>query len=491
MPKKRHQAKYSKPQSTAPSSLGASSSASTSVGSKSKGVNELLADLRRSSLASSSRTTLTTTTPTVPPALQHILQIPDLPPQPPRRVPRFDATGRRLPPGPPPPLSWLSRSSSNVSSRAHANDARRTGGALQGLPGSYEPDKGSLMDMLLRRMAMHWHFQRDYDRYYLHTLPTRVRAALVRYVGLWHETGLSAGDLRNILIPPTLDEEDGGQDRHGLGPEDLVSLNCDIYALDLAGSVGNSMTVKELADVIYPRQLAREAPKEVQESWDTADAPSLPPTLLPNLTHLSLAAVPGVSGGPGLSWKQLLSFAAKSPTLTHLSLAYWPEPTLTPNAKATTMVSPEGHVAQYSSTGPYAHTLDDNWSEAVILLRKLSKLWYRLEHLDLTGCSSWWKALKADANGNDAKTSSKVDWCGPWGKVSHLRLRYGYELDANKPFAEKEKIETAAALAKSIEMHIILKRSGQGRFITVDSDRADDVRRKVADIWPSFDDEAD
>ncbi|KAF9870343.1 putative tafazzin [Colletotrichum karsti] len=439
--------------------------------SQRKGVNELLADLRRSSLASSSRTTAASSaaTPTVPPALRQILHIPETPPPAPRRVPRFDATGRRVPPGPPPPRSWLNRACSNDSryTSAHAHAAT---GAVKGLPGSYEPDKGSLTDLLLRRMALNWDFQRDYDRYYLHTLPSRVRASLVRYVGTWHEAGLSAADLRNILIPPVVDEKDEGGEQLQLDLEELVSLNNDVYSLDLAGSVGRSMSIRELTDVLFPQQLAG-ASEEVQDSWDTAEAPSLPPKLLPNITHLSLAVVPGAcGGGPDVTWKQLLALAAKLPTLTHLSLAYWPEPSLTPNAKFATIVSPDGRTAQYSSTGAYSHTLDDDWTEAVILLRKLSKCLYGLEYLDLTGCGDWFKALMANVDGD------KIDWAGPWGKVSTLKLKYGYEISENTPIADGERFREAARMARTIERYIVTQRDGKGRFITVERDHIEDVR---------------
>ncbi|GKT92943.1 tafazzin [Colletotrichum tofieldiae] len=311
-----------------------------------------------------------------------------------------------------------------------------------------------MMDIVLRRMALNWEFQRDYDQYYLHTLPSRVRASLAKYVGVWYEGGASAADLRNIL------HEDGSEhQQHQVEAEALVSLNSNVYFLDLTGSVGHSMSVRELSDVIFPQKLARASE-----------------ALLPNITHLCLAVTPSVhqqGGGPGVSWKQLLALAAKLPTLTHLSLAYWPEPSLTPNAKFSTIVAPDGRTQQYSGTGAYAHTLDDDWSEAVILLRKLSKCLYGLEYLDLTGCGAWFKALMANVDGD------KVDWSGPWGKVSTLKLRYGYDVSEDTPIADSERYRDAAEMARSVEKAIVAQRAGKGRFINVDSDPTDDV-------WLSF-----
>ncbi len=104
------------------------------------------------------------------------------------------------------------------------------------------------------------------------------------------------------------------------------------------------------------------------------------------------------------SWRQLLSLASRFTALTHLSLAYWPEPTLTPNAKLASVVSPDGRTVQYGGTGPYSHSLDNDWSEAILLLRRLSKVLYRLEYLDLTGCAEWYPALYSEADGDT------IDW---------------------------------------------------------------------------------
>lgn len=323
-----------------------------------------------------------------------------------------------------------------------------------------------MIDLVLRRMAVDWEFQSVYDQHYLHTLHSRLRSALIAYVGIWGDKGVSSRDLRIMTRPSTEEQEEG--EAAGNSPESLATINDDFHCLDLSGSIGHSLTVREVADILFPPLHASPAAVQVQEAWDEAEAPSLPPQLLPNLTHLSLAVDPSTlsaAGGRPPSWKHLLSLASRLGSLTHLSLAYWPEPSLTPNAKfATVAGASSGRPVQYSGTGPYAHTLDDDWSEAVILLRRLSRSLYRLEYLDLTGCGSWFAALMYDRDGD------RVDWEVDWGKVTMLTLRDGYGVAEDTVLGDRERVRQAAATAERVEKHIVAKRSGKGRFIDVDRD---------------------
>ncbi|KAM0277145.1 hypothetical protein ACHAQH_006040 [Verticillium albo-atrum] len=489
MPKKKHQAKFAKPQSTAPASLGASASRPPPLASfdehlslisivswaetQTRGVNQLLADLRRASRASSNHpsysalassafasTTTSSGPTTLPPNLRHILQIPETPPPLPRRPPRNDANGRRLPPGPRAPQSWDAQ---------RGNLARQLGGRPAGheghaefhqLPDTYAPDRGSMIDLLLRKMALEWKFQGVYNQHYLSSLHSRLRSSLVAYIGMYGSQGVTASDIRLLLLPPSGDgEEEQPPDSHA-----VIELNNDLYFLDLSGSIAHSLSVRELTEVLFPPQLARSV-EAVQDSWDTADAPSLPPRLLPKLTHLSLAI--RASDTPAASWKHLLALAAKLPTLTHLSLAYWPEPSLTPNAKFSTVAGAQGRDVPYGGTGPYSHTLDDDWTEAIILLRRLSKYLYGLEYLDLTGCSAWFSVLTYDRDGD------RIDWEGHWGKITTLRLRYGFPVSEDTPEADREARANAIAIAQWVEKRIVSKRAGKGRIVTVERDEVE------------------
>ncbi|RYO78137.1 hypothetical protein DL762_008849 [Monosporascus cannonballus] len=458
-----HQAKYSKPPSVAPPSLSISSSSRTNSENHDRSVNDILADLRRSSIKNNCGpgTVLTHNAPSVPPELRQIFQIPEIPAPAPRRpAQRRIINGRRAPPGPPPPRSWISLSQSR---HAPPDFQTRVAGRIQHhpLPGAYYPDERSLVAVALQCIAKDLGQQRDWNRFYLYSLPSRIRSALLAYVSELYESGVSAGDLRLVLAGPPEEE----LLEYGLGRVDHGKWNADIYHLDLTGSLGKSLSLKELGDLLYPPAVAQES--GVLESWDSADAFLESPKLLPNLTHLSLAVDPVSS--PSVSWKQLLSFATKVPTLTHLNLSGWPEPSLTPNAKfAKVTSSTTGQSVQYGGTGPYSHSLDNDWSEAAILLRKLSKALYRLEYLDLTGCADWFPALKGGESGTT--TSNSLDWVGDWGTITTLRLCSAYALPEGATVGQISRFAEWIGVATEVEKYIRAQRSGKGRFITVEKD---------------------
>lgn len=458
MPKKRHQAKYSKPQSTAPASL--SSRSSAPHGGKDdhpgRSVNELLADLRRANLnGQPSASVAPLTAPSVPPAIRHILQLPETPAPPPRRPTRLDPRGRRLPPGPPPPRSWLSLS-------RHAprpgNDSALPdfGFERRDLPDAYRPESGSLIDISLRSIAIDWEYQRVYNQYYLYSLPSHLRAALIAYLGVWHEPGVSLQDLKSLLLPPPADEGYGNEP-----PPSPSTLNGDIQHFDLTGALGRLLKLRELSDLLFP-PVPGETRDSLQDSWDTPEQLPIHLPLLPTLTHLSLSIDPQNSSS--VSWKQLLAFSSHLPRLTHLSLAYWPEPSLTPNAKFASVVTASGRMVQYGGTNPYSHSLDGDWSEAISVLRRLSRNLYGLEYLDLTGCASWNQALTRTAE------HDFVDWSGHWGKITTLILRSGFSRPSDNRSAEADKYTETIMAGRRVERHIRSQRAGKGRWITVETD---------------------
>jgi hypothetical protein len=136
MPKKRFTSQYSKPQSTVHPSLSSSSAANSASSSSSRNylphlaprhaqllsdfqtladrdatpsVNDLIQSLRRTQVKPHERPTSTVTTPTLPPQIRQLLSQPETPAPRPRARDRrrFDINGRRIPPGPAPPRSWL------------------------------------------------------------------------------------------------------------------------------------------------------------------------------------------------------------------------------------------------------------------------------------------------------------------------------------------------------------------------------------------------
>lgn len=424
-----------------------------------RSVNQLLADLRRTNLSGqqpSSATVAQITAPSVPPNIATILQLPETPAPAPRRRARVDSRGRRPPPGPPAPRSWLSlsRHAPHLSPVPAAADLHE----YRPLPDIYTPDRGSLIDIVLRKIALSWEFQKSYNVYYLYSLPSHLRVALISHLSVLHEPGLSVSDLRILLTPQAPPEEDGVPESPQQSPS---SLNEDIFHLDLTASVGKSLRLRDLSNLLFPASADEIGP--LQESWETPETTTIPRALVPNLTYLSLAVSP--EQNVTASWKQLLSFSTHLPTLTHLSLAYWPEPSLTPNAKYASVIGPQGRTMQYGGTNPYSHTLDNDWSEAVIILRKLSKNLYGLEYLDLTGCSSWFKALMADAS------DDRIDWVGRWGKVTTLVLDTGYGPPSGVAESEVLNYKDTVARARAVERHIRSQRAGKGRWITVETDK--------------------
>ncbi|KAI1298900.1 tafazzin [Xylaria venustula] len=483
MPKKRHQPKYSKPPSVAPASLLLSSPSHSTSEHHDRSVNELLANLRRSTLNSQSVPSSSNsgssfsaaTTPSVPPALRHILQLPEPPAPVPRRPQRRDLGGRRPPPGPPPPRSWVTFSQSR---RATSSNTRHDGahGHIRywPMPGVYAPAEGSLMDLTLQHMALGWAQQRDWNRFYIYTLPSRLRSALLTRVSEIHSPGVSLMDLRLVLCGPP--ENELGE--YGLEPPDMNMLNSDFFTLDLTGSLGRSLTIKELQELLFGPKKATAPTDVVQDSWDLPSPVAGPVELLPNLTHLSLAVDPDST--LLVSWKQLLSLSEKLTQLTHLSLAGWPEPSLTPNAKLAKVVSPTtGRSVQYGGTGPYSHVLDGDWTEAILVLKRLSRLLYSLEYLDLTGCGDWIRALREESDGEFRVDF--VDWSGDWGKITNVRLNSGYRLTDNSSIAETLRFSGWVDEAIAVEKHIRAQRAGRGRWITVERDTVSETAQAIVE----------
>lgn len=346
-------------------------------------------------------------------------------------------------------------------------------------------------------MAADWEQQRDWNRFYIYNLPSRLRIALIAYISEFHNPGLTLKDLRLILQGPPNDE----LKKYGVSPPDHEVLNGDVRDLDLAGFIGRSLSVKELNDLLFPVSKALDQDSTtLVESWDAPSPTAGPSVLLPSLTRLSLAVDPTASRQP--SWRHLLAIAGKLSAITHLSLAGWPVPSLTPNAKHTKVLSPTtGQSVQYGGTGTYSHTLDDDWTEAALLLRRLSGRMYRLEHLDLGGCADWFPALKHVVRDDPENVEVCVDWAGAWGKITTLRLTSGYALPEERQHhrfsgvgGEEEaggggaggatkaqiiRFDEWVKTAAEVERHIRVQRGGRGKWITVERDVLPEYAKKV------------
>ncbi|KAK7190479.1 hypothetical protein DPSP01_005294 [Paraphaeosphaeria sporulosa] len=462
MPKK-HQPTYAstKPTYVHPSLQSSRNAASSSTPSP-QTVNERIQQLRREQAprATAQRrdevSEVVSGQRTVPPELRRILHMAEVDapkPKPGRRR----MHGERPPPGPAAPTSWLSRSrwAPDYARKPKTFDGHDNGvGRFCKLASVHNeefkrlPPARSLIHHCLRAFALHWEEVAIYEQHYLPALPFALKEAMLSYLSLYGER--SCLDFKTFKILFQSDSEVEG-----------ASGSEDIQFLDLTGLLNEGYTLKDLEKSLQrsglgaavtssmaglslsPSNRQDKAPIEIVDSWeDEAEDGALsvlPPTLtvpiFPNLTRLSL-------GHPGTaaSWTDLLSLSSHLKTLTHLSLAYWPRPSTTPNAATTSMVARHATVSLGGSH--FYSDLDDDWHEAANILRRLSLNTYCLKWLDLEGCT-WLKALTWDLPSNAApyrsaavmsgadewvrpSSSPGPDWNGAWRQIEYINLFQGW-----------------------------------------------------------------
>ena len=406
MPKKRAPTYDTKPSSPAHPSLSSSDkpkdarSLGPNATSSGNYVNDRIQQLRISQ-GVSSQVLSPGVGPSLPPSLSSILQIPDV--ASPRPRPGLRVTGRaRGPAGPAPPVSWLNRREQET-----GQVPKNTQGLLgvgsaktEQLPGSFLPNHGSLVHTTLKTLAMNWEWHVQYDQYYLATIPVRYKEALLFYIARYSDRGTDKAGLEVLFLDDTELEDATGVD--GLSH------------LDLSTSIGHPLKLKQLKDILAAKKTVptgEEASNSVPESWDTPDLLASPSGFprFHSLTHLSLS-----NPSKAATWKGLLDLAPHLATLTHLSLAYWPNPTTSPKSTTAYRETPHGNV-NFSASSFYS-SLDYDWSEAAWILRRLSRSTYCLKWLDLTGCFPWVQALKYD----------QIDWCGAWRALETIKIGQGY-----------------------------------------------------------------
>ena len=269
------------------------------------------------------------------------------------------------------------------------------------LPGMDLPSPGSLLDQTLRSLARNWEEHVHYDQYYLATIPVRYKAVLLHYIAVQSERAIDVHGLEVLFYDDT--ELEGATGASGL------------THLDLSGNtIDNPLPLKDLKSFFSsPTKLFETAVSthELPESWDSqptiSEVVSLPK--FHALTHLSLA-----QPSPAATWKDLLNFAPNLRSLTHLSLAFWPTPTLTPNMSTAYAATPTGNV-QASATNFYGQ-YDNDYSEAASIMRRLSKHTICLQWLDLTGCHPWINCL----------SYKDIDWYGAWAGLETVKIAQGW-----------------------------------------------------------------
>ncbi len=269
------------------------------------------------------------------------------------------------------------------------------------------------MATTLKAIAKNWDWHAVYDQYYLPTILVRYKEALLHYIAQHSDHGIDKAGL-DLLFQDDFDLEDA------TGAEGLTHL-------DLATSIGHPLKFLDLKFLLITKEVAETPNVEfgtTLESWEDTEVMKHGPSTVgrfDSLTHLSLA-----HPNSAATWKGLLDIAPHLTTITHLSLAYWPAPTMSPNSKTAYRETPQGNV-NYGASHFYS-TLDQDWSEAASILRRLSKSTYCLHWLDLTGCYPWVQALAV----------GKIDWFDAWRALETIKVGQGWLPECFQPGADEK-----------------------------------------------------
>jgi hypothetical protein len=214
------------------------------------------------------------------------------------------------------------------------------------------PPPRSLQHHCLRTFAAHWEELSEYEQHHLPALPAALREAVLSYLTLYGKRGCLDVKSFKILFQDSGEGTTAWEDIRFL---DLTELLNEGFTLnDLAKSL--KRPTRQLVDELEQLNIAGRKPtltgKQVAtgvvlESWEEdvdedGDAQAVLPAQLKtpyfgNLCRLSLA-----HPGAWASWPDLLKASPQLNKLTHLSLAYWPRPTVTPNAVTSSVLSKFG-----------------------------------------------------------------------------------------------------------------------------------------------------
>jgi hypothetical protein len=256
-----------------------------------------------------------------------------------------------------------------------------------------------LAHIALKAIAQSWDLFDEEDYPALAEIPLRLRLRLISYIDFY------------------------GPITDAVGIDTLLQGTEKLEHLDLASLVGHgNLTLKKVTKILTKkdRDESGRASQTIFESWDADELfeQSLQPALSFNrgaqLTHLCLS-----HPGPGVSWRDLLALSKGVPQITHLSLAYWPWPTLTPNL-ATATVSSLNRPEVIAGGTHYYGALDQDMEEPAILLRQLSNHLLCLQWLDLEGCQQWAPAMAELSRGfiTSADPPSRGPLSDDWAESS-------------------------------------------------------------------------
>ncbi|EAW14329.1 uncharacterized protein ACLA_073640 [Aspergillus clavatus NRRL 1] len=462
MPKKHRKHTFAKPVSPAHHTLVSSgrshqndpfrTSQASSSSSSAPSVNDLLNHLRRTQVSRSPEDGAGSPSRflaprTVHPSLRNLLELPETPPPRPRpEARRAGVTGRRLrrTPGPPPPESWLlgsqdaNTADGDEASVAEAAHMERVIYRLDRLPGTTFPRKSDLLHMVLKSMASHWAWHIEYDGDFLAVLPSHIKVLLLSYIAIYARDQPLAGMMHGLR--PLIEKSGAEHAESGTGNDLLPDSDLEITRLDLSSALGRWMTMKQVShELSISKKAERDLPQHkakgvIPQSWEDLDGGDEILTPIPkapthglrfeNLRFLSLAHPKPAT----VNWNSLIDLLSRLSTLTHLSLAHWPSPTIIPNA----INARVRHPTQRSLTFAYGGTdsysgIENNWAEAAGILRRLSRVTYCLKWLDLEGCGDWIPALNWEGMGPDGEALlTGPEWNRSWRDIEFVRLGPGW-----------------------------------------------------------------
>ncbi|PGG95561.1 hypothetical protein AJ79_09980 [Helicocarpus griseus UAMH5409] len=447
MPKKHHKPLTPKPTPTVHPSLTSSTGSASNKSAKAgegRSVNDLIRHLRRTQLPKSDEAAAgpSWVAPrSVHPSIRNLLELPEPPPPRPRSGirpvgERGDSRVRRTA-GPAAPMSWLvpndhtedGEHAQDADGDAEGSSAREWNSRLDRLPGAIFPARGSLQHMVMKSMALNWDAHLLYDGAFLAELPTTTKQLLLSYIATYTDHASMEVGMQG-LRPLFLDRID----------DDIVETHTDVIRLDLGSALGQWMTFKQLTREIKGKDTRTSHTPKPEDSpptsWEEEAAAADSPSTIPatptqpvqqrfhNLKYLSLAHPTSREA----SWPALVTLLTHLSTITHLSLAYWPFPTLSPKSLATTTRDHIKQVSPFIYGGLNIYQPHRNWAEPARILRRLSKATYCLKWLDLEGCTAWLPALSwtgPDDEGNYSSTAGP-EWNGAWRGVEWLGMAPGW-----------------------------------------------------------------
>jgi hypothetical protein len=327
--------------------------------------------------------------------------------------------------------------------------------------------------MVLKSMALKWDWHLIYDGVFLSEIPTHLKLLLLSYIAVYtdHEAmGFGMQGLKPLFMA---DDSSAAMEYSG------------VIRLDLGRAIGRWIGLKQLSRELKCETLPA-AEQEIPTSWEEEAAAQSastttirqPPSLrFQNLQYLSLAEpAPGAA-----NWANLLSLLSNLSTITHLSLAHWPVPTLKPNSFKVRLQHPKHRSLTFAYGGTDMYSSYENvWTEAATILTKLSRTTYCLKWLDLQGCSAWMPALcwdGVDISGT-VHSASMPEWNGSWRGIEWLGLEPGW-LPESASLVNNNEAQLDINGERRMEDHLRAKqRDTYAKCI----ETAADVRRRILAI---------